>query len=102
MQTQNLLQELSTKLIYVKYDLPVRQSSHSNRIKYSFNKLLNTLRIWRVNFFIIMFFWLNESSTEDDLKKPIVNWLFDLTLKTNKHPKASDYFCMINEAKKGL
>ena len=24
---------------------------------------------------------LDESSTEDDLKNPIVNWLFDLTLK---------------------
>ena len=22
---------------------------------------------------------LNESATDDDLKKPIVNWLFDLT-----------------------
>ena len=24
---------------------------------------------------------LNESSTEDDLKKPTVNWIFDLTLE---------------------
>ena len=34
-------------------------------------------------------------------KKPIVNWLFDLTLK-NKHPKASAVMRMINEGREWL
>ena len=42
------------KKIYVKYALPVRQYSHRNIMKYFFNKLFNTLRIWRVKIFIIM------------------------------------------------
>ena len=45
---------------------------------------------------------LNESSTEDDLKKPIVNWLFNLTLKKNNHSQASAMMRMINEAKEIL
>ena len=36
------------------------------------------------------------------LKKPIVNWLFDPTLKKNNHPHASADFCMIQESKQGL
>ena len=44
---------------------------------------------------------LNESSVEDDTKKPIINWLFDLTLKNN-HPQDSAVMPMINEAKEGL
>ena len=44
---------------------------------------------------------LNESSTEDDLNNPIINWLFDITLK-KKHPQGSADFRMIKKAKEGL
>ena len=30
---------------------------------------------------------LNESSTDDDLRKPIINWLFNLTLKKIINPR---------------
>ena len=44
---------------------------------------------------------LNESSTEDDMKNPIVNWLFEFTLK-KKHSQVSSVMLTINEAKEGL
>ena len=39
---------------------------------------------------------LNESSTEDYLEKPIVNWLFNITLKKKK---ASTGFCCFSNDK---
>ena len=43
MQIRNLLQELIQKQIYVKYALPVGQSSHRNIMNYLFIKLFNTI-----------------------------------------------------------
>ena len=51
----NLLKEFSTKSIYLKYQLPVGQSSHRNIMKYYFNKLFKTLWVWRVKFCILVF-----------------------------------------------
>ena len=45
---------------------------------------------------------LNESSTEDDLKKAYGKQALRSHPDKNKHPEASADFCMINEAKKGL
>ena len=81
MQIHNILQKLSQKQIHLKYALPVEQSSHRNIFNYSFNKLFNALRTWRVKICIIMLLVLNESSTEDDMINPIVKWLFNLTVK---------------------
>ena len=46
---------MAQKYIYVKYALPVRQSSHRNRMNYLFNKLFNNLRKNSVKICIIMF-----------------------------------------------
>ena len=39
---------------------------------------------------------LKESSTEDDLNNPIVNWLFNITLTKISIHIVSAAFCMIN------
>ena len=44
---------------------------------------------------------LNESSKDDDMKKPIVTWFIDFTLK-NHHSQASDEMLTINEANEEL
>ena len=46
----------------------------------------------------MLFFWMILQQ-RIIWKKPIVNWLFDLTLKKNKHPQDSATFYMINKAK---
>ena len=44
---------------------------------------------------------LNDSSTEDDMKKPIVPWIFISTCQ-NQHSQVSDAMKMINEAKEKM
>ena len=51
----NIFQEFSTKSIYLKYQLPVGQSSIQNRMNYLINMLFKTLRVWRVKVYIIIF-----------------------------------------------
>ena len=41
----------------------------------------------------------NESSTEDDMKNPIVPWLVDFTVTKNQHSQFLGVMQMINEAK---
>ena len=45
---------------------------------------------------------LNEYSTVDDFKKAYHKLALQYHHEKNKHPQASAYFCMINEAKQGL
>ena len=65
----NLLQELIQLQIYVNYALPFGQSSQINRMNYSLNKLFNAFRMWRMMNCIFFVIDLNESSTEEDMKK---------------------------------
>ena len=42
---------------------------------------------------------LNGSSTDNDMEKPIVPWIFDFHPDKNQHSQVSDVMKMINEAK---
>ena len=82
----NIIQEISTKSIYVNYKLPVGKSSHRNRTNYSFKKLFKMLRFWRVKCFVIVFFVWMSLQQRMVFKKSLVKWLFDITLtKINIH-----------------
>ena len=97
----NILQEFRTKSIYLKYQLPVRQSSHRNRINYSFNALFKTIRVWRVKF-LLLYSWFEWVCKRGLFEKSYHK--LDLWSHTdkNKHPHGSAEFLMIQEAMQGL
>ena len=83
----------------MKYEIPVGKSSHGNKINYSFNKLFNTLRMWSVMNCICFVLCLNESSTEEDMKKAYCSLDRQFHHEKKKHSQFTDVMQMINEAK---
>ena len=82
----------------MKYALPVRQSSHSN-IMNVFQQVVQYSQILEGEDFHYHVLGLNDSSTEDNMKKAYRKMAPPSQPDKNKHSKHSDAMRMINEDK---
>ena len=100
-QIKNPLQELSTKSIYVKYELPVGNSSDMKIMNY-FQQVVEYSKYLEGEDLHYHVLGLNESSTEYYMKKSYRKMALQSHPDKNKQPQDSDVMRMINEAEEGL